>query len=435
MKTLRIVFLAVLVLALFTVGMASAGKFSYTTGFQVQNLSSSSASVAITYYNQDGSVAYTANDTIDGSKSKTYFPLPDGVGTTFNGSVVVSSDQSVGAVVNLLSTTYNQGASYVGSSSGGTSVQLPLLMKGNSGFDTWFNVQNTGSATASVSVTYSDGTTASASIPAGAAATFDQSTETHSETVFSAVVTSDQPVVAAAIQENASTLFAYSGFSAGSTNPVMPLINANNAGFQTGIQIQNVGTASTDVTVSYTPSSDGVACTETQTIAAGKSATFALYAFAGATQPGMTTTCAGGDKFIGAATVTTNSASQPLAAIVNQLGATQGESYNGFDPSTAGSTLVMPLLMDRNGGYFTGFNLMNVGTSAQVDCTFTDSTYTFSKTIDANKVETSLQNGQIADGYVGSAVCTAASGGKLLAVVNELGASADQFLVYEGISQ
>jgi hypothetical protein len=33
-------------------------------------------------------------------------------------------------------------------------------MKGNSGFNTWFNVQNTGSSNASVSVSYSDGTSA-----------------------------------------------------------------------------------------------------------------------------------------------------------------------------------------------------------------------------------------------------------------------------------
>jgi len=75
-------------------------------------------------------------------------------------------------------------------------------------------------------------------------------------------------------------MFAYTGFMAGSPNPVMPLVNANNNGYVTGIQIQNIGTQPTDVTLSYTPSAAGSACTETQTIPAGQSKTFALAAFA-----------------------------------------------------------------------------------------------------------------------------------------------------------
>ena len=429
MKKTFVVFVALILLSGVLAGTASAGKFSYTSGIQVQNLSATDANVTLTYYKQDGNVDATVNDTITANGSKTYFPV--GASDGFNGSVIISSDQPVSAISNILGNSGAASASYVGASAGGQTVNLPLLMKSNSGYDTWFNVQNTGNADATVDVTYSDGTTAGpVTIKPGASYTFDQATESHNQAVFSAVVTSDQDVAITVIEENASIMFAYSGFTSGSTNPVMPLINANNAGFITGVQIQNTGNTATDVTVSYTAANAGSDCTETQTIPANASVTFALGAFSN----GANSTCTGGARFIGSASVTANSAGNDLTVIVNQLGPASGEAYGGFDPASASSTVVMPLIMDRNSGYFTGFNIQNVGSSATtVDCTFTNSPYTVSETLQPGEALSEIQNNQIADGYIGSATCTASSSGLILGVVNELGpsASSDQLLVYE----
>lgn len=421
-------------------GAAVAGAFTYTSGIQVQNLEGALATVNLTFYNQNGSVAHTiSSDTIPANGSKTYFPLPSEVGSSFNGSVIISADKQVAAISNILGDNGAAAASYGAATSGNTQVLLPLLMKNNSGYNTWFNVQNTHQTdAAAVTVNYSDGSSANASIQPGASHTFDQAQETHTQAVFSAIITSDKPVAAAVIEESTDVMFAYSGFSGGSTNPVLPLINANNSGYITGVQIQNSGNANTQVTLSYTPSGpgNGTACTETQTINAGASATFALHAFAGAPLAGMTTNCAGGQKFIGSAQVTTNSASQPLVAIINQLRpGVNGEAYGGFDPATAGRVVVLPLIMDRNSGYFTGFNVMNVGGSAtSVNCTFTNTSYTVSGTLQPGQALNDIQLNKIADKYVGSATCTAGSGGQIVAVVNQLGANpaADQLLVYEG---
>ncbi len=414
----------------------SAGAFTYTTGFQVQNLSTSSADITIIYYDPSGSVVTTINDTIPASGSKTYFPIHPSAG--FNGSAAVASTQPVAAVTNVLGNSGAAGASYVASSAGSTTVYLPLLMKNNSGFNTWFNVQNVGTTAANVTVNYSDGTVAMATVQPGASHTFDQAAETHSQAVFSAVVNSSQPVVATVIEESSSIMFAYTGFTGGSVNPVMPLINANNSGYITGVQIQNIGSSDTTVTVSYTPSQAGTACTETQTIPAGQSKTFALGAFAGSPPPGTTTNCVGGQKFIGSAQVTSNSASQNLVAIVNQLlPGVNGEAYGSFDPSTAGSTAVLPLIMDRNSGWFTGFNVMNVGTSSTtVTCTFTGTSYSVNATLNPGQALTDIQQNKISSGYVGSGTCTATGSGQIVAVVNELGPSSsqDQLLVYEGVS-
>jgi hypothetical protein len=288
-------------------------------------------------------------------------------------------------------------------------------------------------------VTYSDGVTASSVVKPGAAATFSQATEAHaSGFVGSATIASTQPVAAAVMEVGAKILFAYSGFASGSTAPVMPLINYNNAGFITGAQIQNAGTLTTTVTVSY-KASTGTDCTETQAIPAGKSKTFALYAFASGTPPaGITRTCVPGAKFIGAAKVTANSASQPLVAIVNQLGATAGEAYNAFDPTAATNVVVMPLIMDRNSGYYTGFSVVNVGGAAtSVDCTFTSSSVTIHQaSLAADSALVDIENGKIGNKYVGSAVCTAGTGGMIIGVVNEssTGTGLDNLLVYEAIN-
>ncbi len=132
-----------------------------------------------------------------------------------------------------------------------------------------------------------------------------------------------------------------------------------------------------------------------------------------------------GQRFIGSAQVTSNSANQPLVVIVNQLLPNRnGESYSGFDPSLATNKVVMPLIMDRNSGYFTGFNVMNVGTtSTTVTCTFTGTSYTVTGTLNQGQALTDLQSGKIANGYVGSGTCTASGSGKIVAVVNELGPS------------
>jgi hypothetical protein len=153
----------------------------------------------------------------------------------------------------------------------------------------------------------------------------------------------------------------------------------------------------------------------------------------------MTTNCAGGQKFVGSARVTANSANASLVAIVNQLKAgVNGEAYGSFDGNAATGKVVLPLIMNANGGYYTSINLMNVGGSAaDVTCTFTGSSLSLTRNLGAGAGVSLLQSAPDQFGsthYVGSATCTSST--QIVAVVNELGASAtaDQLLVYEGVS-
>lgn len=451
-----LMFVIIAALMVFAVPIVSGqGGLSYNASVQVQNLSETdTANIIIEYYNQDGSLDTQFMDSIPPGKNKAYFPIQ--VSTGFNGSAVISSDQKVAAIVNIVANNFAFGEAYNGFSSGSETASLPLIMKGNSGFNTWFNVQNTGSSAVDIEIAYA-GTacTEIGNIAPGAAMTFDQETNTclPSPYIGAAVVTAQAggSIVATGLQVGPTTLFAYNGFTGGSTDIIMPLVNANNSGFITGIQVQNADTLSTDVTLAYEPALEGgkpagAPCTETKTIPAGESRTFALYAFtfSGDPQPG-TTNCVRGSRFVGSASISSNSASQELVSVVNQLNisANKGSAYNGFDPAVGTEMVVMPLIMDRNSGYFTGINVVNVSSTATtVDCTYTSSNGSVSKTFTSDSIGLGesfnhLQLSFLANGFVGSGICEAnTAGAKLIGVVNELGsaASLDQLFSYEAIN-
>ena len=448
------------------VSVSRAALVSYNSGFQVQNLEATDASISIMFYDRSGTAVTTVTDSVPANTNNTYFPLTNlgnenaSVPSGFDGSVVIASDKKVASITNVLGSDGSDplafGASYKGFTGGSNTASLPLLMKNNYGFNTWFSVQNVGSVDTTVTVTYSDGVV---SVPTvvkpGAAAKFEQASEAHATGwVGAAVVDSPAaPIAIAALEVGPTTLFAFDGFSGGSTNPVMPLVNENNYGYVTGIQIQNLGTTSTDVTVSFKPSAGqpGTACTEVRTIAGQSSVNFALYVFTNFADPAASTwisdTCVQGERFIGSASVTANTGGQDLVAIVNQLNQAdnKGAAYDAFDPASGTDTVVFPLLMDRNYGYFTAFDIVNVGSSpiakADLVCTVTGIatsgpvTQTFSPPSDLAPGTSWNQTNYnvLADRFVGAGTCIA-TGGQIIGTVNELklGVASDTLLVYEG---
>jgi len=211
-------------------------------------------------------------------------------------------------------------ASYVGVSAGSPTVYLPLLMDSNYGFSTYFAVQNTSSNPVDVAISYTDGLSNSiVGLQPGASVTIDNQGEAHTQAVFAATLTATGGDIAVAVVEwgdgsYGKPLYAYNGFSNGSTNPVFVMVNENNYDYWTSLQVQNIGTVATTVTLQYTPTSGGTACTETLTINPGEMEVFGTYAFVFTPQtPGST--CVMGETFIGVASVLTNSASQNLVEV------------------------------------------------------------------------------------------------------------------------
>jgi len=434
-------------------------------GITIANMSKTGeATYSIAFYPINGSSAinYAPTTKIPVNGSVKLFPLTM-AGTSFSGSAVIASDQPVAATVNQLTTmggSNTGGGSYEGVSAGATSVQLPIIMRNNGGYNTAFTVQNAGSVDASVTVTYTAGVAGSNwsegpfTIKPGYAKTFDQSDSGHSALgtrfVGSAVVVSDQPVVAAVNQVNptAKVILSYRGFTAGGSPKVsLPTIQANNGGYNTGVAVQNVGTIPTTITISFGPNTVGTFNPVAETsvnIAAKSSVNFNQWGGQWGT-----------NRYVGSATVT-NSQNQSLVVNVNQLkGAApgQGSAYSGFDPAAATTEIVVPTLMAYNGGFITGFLVQNVaGDGSAADFTVTYATSAGAYTTPEVETATGIADGagynfrqyagqwidpakNNSQRWVGSAivVCTK----PCVAVVNQLqgGSTADSLLTYTGTNR
>ncbi|MEM7535803.1 MAG: hypothetical protein AAF639_26730 [Chloroflexota bacterium] len=425
----------------------------YTSGVQVAHLYTTGITVTLAAYDEHGAIEGYRLDSVSDIGSRSY--ITDMPVSNFEGAMVLSSEEDIAAISNLVDFTQKIGSAYVGSEYGDIELLIPLLQYQNSGFNSWYSVQNIGIMDAEVLIQYSDGLTVSTTISPGAAKTFYQDQEAHLVNVPSAIIssTNHQPLVAVVIQEDSATSFAYTAFSKEhdtATHPIFPLVNSNNSGYITGIQIQNAGSMTTTVTVSYTPSAAGNACVQTKAIGPVQAETFALDAFDanGGTEDCQTKNMSNTVpyQFVGAAQVTENTNDMPLVAVVNQLlPGTNGGAYGAFSPDNATRKVVLPLIMDRNSGYSTGFSISHVsGPAAKVYCTFTGKAYTYEAELPIGGVVTPLQKDEPGLGpeYVGSATCETRnaddtdSTAEIVAIVNELnfGSSTDELLVYEGIN-
>jgi len=464
MKILRLFLVLVLALGILGVrsDLAKAQSFvSYVSGITMQNLSGSSATVVVTYYDQLGTPVYSTTDTIPAYGVKDYATIPAASG--FKGSAIISSDQVLGAVSTLRGDNKGRGA-YVGVSQGSSPVVLPVLMKdwGSSLWNTWFSVQNTGNADANITVDYaacagtSDAT--ANGVKPGAMVTFNQKTTAclGAKAFTSAVVTGTQPLAIVVAQESTvvNSALVSSGFTTGSTNPVVPLMNSNNpntTGWRTAITLFNMGDVDTTVTMTYVKASDGSTCTETQTVPSKTAKTFAGNNLIVDPPAGVTITCTKGATLVGSAYVSANTANQPLVATVNQDRGSLASAYGALAPTAGTPKVVLPQIQDRNGAssqWASSLMVMNVGSgSTYVKCTFANTSYTAtSGELLSYKAWENLQRDKIAPGYVGSGECTAYTSSayttidtnaKIVAVVNIRGTGTglfDLMMTYEGLN-
>jgi hypothetical protein len=427
------------------VSVSAQGPSSYTSGFQVQNLDdSNAASIHIDYYNQDGTTDGSGTDaSIPAGDSMTFFGATVAASDGFNGSVVISSDRPVAAIVNLLGDDGDfGGASYDSFSGGSSAANIPLVLSDFFNISTFFNVQNTGTSDVTVDVTYvgTGGTcgSPSATIAPGAAATFDQTADCTSGFIGAATVDAPGGTVAVAVvQYDADSLLAYNAFTgSGSQMAVAPLVSHNFFNSRTALQIQNTGGSSADITVNYEPSLAGSSCSETKTVAAGASGNFGDNAFFLDAGNG----CNAGSGWVGSAEIDAG-AGNSVVAIVNTVtsGQPNAAAYAAFDPGAATDTVNFPLVMQNNFGIFTGYGVANVGGgSTDITCTFSGSAETTGGTVAAGASFTSVQDGNndvdLGDGYVGASTCTSNNGEPIVGVVSQLGGSGDKLLYYEGFN-
>ena len=479
MKKISSIILVLFLLASSITPASAAGPSAYESTVNVTNTTGTAGSVVLTYYNPNGSVKATYPDTIAANETKWYITLP-GLTTSFEGSMVITSSVQLGAISTIIgkdavSAPMGYG-SYTGFSSGSSTVYLPLLMDSNYGFNTFYSIQNVSSAPVNVTIQYSDGLAVPAvsNLQPNASIKIDNLLEAHTAKKFSAILTATGPIAVSVVEwadgSYGNPILSYNGFSGGITNPILPMVNEFNYDYWTAIPIQNLGSVATNVTLTYTPTKAGTACTETITIPAQGQVEFGSYAFifnySPSTPPyqGMSDNCAYRTTFVGNARVTGNSANQPLVAIINQTTtidavapiSDKGGTLMHIDPVSATSSVVFPDVRQWYGTehWWSSLTITNLSGASlpigNITCRAVGSdpggpvntTFSNSAAIANNAgwiVDLFKDYGPMANGFVGGVVCTSGTGAKIVGTANTLGhdtaAELDSYALYEGISK
>ncbi|HEY53320.1 MAG TPA: hypothetical protein G4N94_07675 [Caldilineae bacterium] len=190
-KRLALVLSVVMLLALIAIPASAAGfpdPGVGTTYTELVNKEAAAASASVMYYNTSGGTIAGPNRTIPSNGSIMIDPDSTQLPQNFAGSAVVSSNKRLASVVNTVWTggpgdAYQMGL-YSGVSAGSSKICFPSLWKydvsGNAIISS-FAVQNTGTSSVNVDITYTgrDGVVAmndSDTIPAGAQHTYDLAT-------------------------------------------------------------------------------------------------------------------------------------------------------------------------------------------------------------------------------------------------------------------
>jgi hypothetical protein len=319
--------------------------YGYNSYMAIQNAANVPATVQVTYKAGGTGAdlpAATQNFTLAAYTTRILYQndnasLPDG----FYGSAVISGTQQLAVVINNyggLARGYmdSQFESYNGLvNTGATKLYLPKLTVNYYEYQSSFTVQNVGTAPAMMTVNYTFGTNtyskASPAIQPGAAWSVYLPTSGASGLPAgfsgsgSAVITSDQPVVGLVAEVQPSVGFSVVSSAipdgSGTTVVVFPKFDRRYYDFNAGVQIQNIGTAPTRVTLVFSQAGRAdVTYTTPAPIDPGKS--FSLY---GPNVPGLTDNFSGS---VGALALD----GQPIAGVVtNRNDVLKGDSYTAYN--------------------------------------------------------------------------------------------------------
>jgi len=276
----------------------------YYSNVVVQNASNTSVNVTLKIY-QGATLVDSETKTVPANApvvfdQKNRAVLPDGI---YAG--VVEATGPVAAMVNIWNNAGEQYA-YNGFTSGSSVVYAPVLMKFYHGFRTALTVQNMGDTEVTVRVTYSNGATNTKTIPAKASQLFYTPNEPGLPNGWLGsakveIISGTGPIVGLVNESDDKRRAAsYTCFASGSTASFAPIVLKRYHGYSSSITCQNIGTESTNITVTY---SNGVVETRNDVAPNG---TALFYQPNNASLP---------DGFNGSATIT---AAQPIVCIINQ---------------------------------------------------------------------------------------------------------------------
>lgn len=440
-KVLQVFIMSMIALSLCLIPAAQSVQATalppYESSINIQNLDSvNSALISVYYYDENGTLVtlpspYTnpVQDTIPAGSSVTYLPVHPAAG--FKGSAVVTSNREIAIVSNLTVAATNRAlGTFVGSSSGGSTVFFPLVDKRLN--VSVFSVQNTGSGNVDIVIdfvpqpgsAYPDIANVNATIAEGAAKTYYMADYGPTQWLGAIKVTATGGTIAGVLSNvnysnaNSPLNAVYNGFSSGSGTVALPLVMEANSGNRTGTVCQNLGPGTATITMSYAPEAGYPArASDVYTNIPVNGIAAKLFNDAGT-------------RWVGSSIVTI-SGGNTLACVVNQSRPTLRRSsiYEGFNPANATDTVLLPLVMSKNGSTTKTFTSVNIasadGTPVTVTCTWRPApgypaiapTVKGPAPVLIFGQQSGFSPSNVA--WVGSAVCTAAAGKSIVAIVNQ----------------
>ena len=378
-KVLTVLAIVGIMLAATVSGAFAFPSGTWVSGVTVANLSGDTATVMITFYNPDGSVALDfSGGTIAGNGAKTWY-LPSaisGLPSGFLGSAVVLADQPVAATVN---TQLPSGTNpmRVGTSTGvgepAELVYVTQLMKAYGGWNSYCAVQNAGSTAFDVTAQFYNASgslvdTDTVAIPAFASHIFDQSVDGElGSGMYSAKFTgdADHPLGVVCNFYNSGTgastsqFHSYNGISQGGDVLYVPRVVKDYYNYQSGLRVQNVGTDPLSVTVTYAFGTSTYLQTS-PTIGPGQA--WGPYLGDSSQLPATMAGVSGS----GSAVIAINSpaAGKAIIATVNEDNrvnpAGRGVTYEAALASEASGTLIFPQVTSEYYGYSSGIQIAKV---------------------------------------------------------------------------
>jgi hypothetical protein len=380
-RLIKIVVTVSVMAVMMSVGVYALPEGSWVSGVTVANLTDESASVTITFYNQDGTTALEYDGgTIDPNGSKQWY-LPSGMpdlGDGFMGSAVVQSDKEVAASVNTQLPSGSDPArvgTSTGIGSGAPTMYATQLHKAYYGWNSYCGVQNTSSESFDVTASYydSDGElvdTDTETIPAYASHVFDQGEDDELPNSFNGSAKfegdDDHPLAVVCNFYNtgttadASQFHSYNGMGSGGSALYIPRLVKDYYGYQSGLRVQNIGTVPLSVTVKYNFA--GNVYTQTSP-SFGSGQSWGPYLGDESQLPVSMEGLSGSGSAV--VTVNNSSSDKVIIATVNEDNrvdpAGRGVTYLGALESDATSTVVFPQVTAEYYGYSSGIQVAKVG--------------------------------------------------------------------------
>jgi hypothetical protein len=433
------------------------GPAGWYTPFIAQNIGTAATDLEVSFYKfSDGSLV-TCRKVSALAPGTSFADVPnndtDLPGDTQFSVVIKSFGAPVVSVVNQVqgSGATAEALSYTGSTSGATRVFVPNVTRRFFGYDVPLIIQNLGGAsgTATASFVSFDGTktgSASVSVQPGRSAVIDPNVTAGlvDGTQYAVTITADQPVavVANAHNETGSPVaYSHNGLTQGATTLYAPYAaKSGPAGRYSPVVVQNLGTATADATLTFTPLGGGTPQTFALAgIPAGGAKAFDPRFSTGSTTPCTTqsATCLGAGEY---SLVVTSP--QPVAAVTLPVTATTADAYVAATAPTARTYLPnVTRTLGGPGGWTTPIVLQSLNATAatlkwyRFDSGALATTQTVTLPagaaiwIDPSTVSGLSENTQYA------VVVDAGTGTTATAIVYQLASGGDNAAIYSGFNQ